>query len=221
MGTTPHLPGLLVAEMGNESSRHHRSPSVRSSIRRNKHHKLPLPLPWNPTYLKDWTDFLGLVSRQYEGNPKYSAFQMIAAAGPTSVSDEFTEPHPIPPNTWTGYGYTQQLYECAWKQMFQTYSTDFPHQYVSLSHGNGVDDVTDPETTLTDLLLDGSTKLGSQFTYQSSASRVSQRITTPRLIRCFRTACHHAGYQLGSSVVTASDKMGAAETRACFGAIDH
>jgi hypothetical protein len=50
---------------------------------------LPLPLPYDTDYLNDWAAFVKAISVVYGGNPN---FRMIAAAGPTSVSDEFTEP---------------------------------------------------------------------------------------------------------------------------------
>jgi hypothetical protein len=46
-----------------------------------------LPLPWDRVYLAHWFDFLKLLSAKYAASP---AFRVIAAAGPTSVSAEFT-----------------------------------------------------------------------------------------------------------------------------------
>jgi hypothetical protein len=50
---------------------------------------MTLPIPWNQGYLNEWFAFLKQVSHRYESDP---SFRMIAAAGPTSVSDEMTEP---------------------------------------------------------------------------------------------------------------------------------
>ena len=67
---------------------------------------------------------------------------MIAAAGPTSVSDEMTEPDKPPAthdiSNWIADKYTPKMYIGAWKKVFKQYKKDFPGQYVSLSHGNDV-----------------------------------------------------------------------------------
>ena len=138
---------------------------------------LPLPLSTNTTYFDDWSAFLGQISAAFETNPE---FRMISAAGPTSVSVEFTEPDStktILPDgltenaEWQLDGYTPALYERAWQEVFNTYAADFPGQYISLSHGN---DVALPKpgsvaTTRTQVLNEASDILGDQFTYQSSA----------------------------------------------------
>lgn len=139
--------------------------------------KLPLPMPWDTTYLTDWNDFLQLVEKKYGGD---SQFRMIAAAGPTSVSDEFTEPDPPKNVTWSDYGYSLQIYENAWQTIFSDYATDFPKQYVSLSHGNGI---SDPDQTRQDLLTEASTTLGARFSYQSMLLPETCRITRRPFLR--------------------------------------
>ena len=99
-----------------------------------------LPISWNQTYLNEWFAFLARVKLRYESNPE---FRMIAAAGPTSVSDEMTEPDNAKPAThdisnWKADKYTPKKYIDAWKMVFNEYKKDFPLQYVSLSHGNDV-----------------------------------------------------------------------------------
>ena len=167
---------------------------------------LPLPMPFstNMEYFTQWNDFLQLVDQRYGGNLH---FRMIAAAGPTSGSDEFTEPDPPPGQSWANYGYTLQNYEGAWQTVFGDYAKDFPIQYVSLSHGNGI---SSPEQTREDLLQDGSAALGAQFAYQSSAltgllSHHDKAITEV----ITQTDADTTGYQLGSAFETAPDKMGA------------
>src|SRR5580704_5082665 len=49
-----------------------------------------LPLPWDSVCLNRWFTFLTQVSERYGNSP---ALRLIAAAGPTSVSDEFTLPN--------------------------------------------------------------------------------------------------------------------------------
>ena len=50
----------------------------------------PLPEPWDANYLSEWYSFLAQVRARYETVP---SFRMIAAAGPTSVSDEMSLPN--------------------------------------------------------------------------------------------------------------------------------
>ena len=48
-----------------------------------------LPMPWDRVYLDRWFAFVKLLGERYGTSP---AFRMIAAAGPTSVSEEMTLP---------------------------------------------------------------------------------------------------------------------------------
>ena len=154
---------------------------------------LPLPMPWDSVYLGDWAAFLKQVSRRYENNRE---FRVIAAAGPTSVSDEFTEPdhdntQEDDPQQWIDDHFTQAKYNAAWQTVFLDYAQDFPKQYVSLSIGKGVpqinadgsivsgtpdqqaqeiaDNVAAERTAIFD---QGSETLAKgQFVYQSSSDR--------------------------------------------------
>jgi hypothetical protein len=95
-----------------------------------------LPMPWDPVYLGHWFDFVKQLSARYG---KSSAFRVVAAAGPTSVSAEFTLPSkPEEIKTWRTLGYTPQKYKAAWQKTFQVYAAEFPNQYVSLSMGFGL-----------------------------------------------------------------------------------
>jgi hypothetical protein len=95
-----------------------------------------LPLPWDKVYLAHWFTFLRQLSARYGKSP---AFRVVAAAGPTSVSVEFTLPNtPEDARKWRDAGYTPDKYEEAWRQVFQAYADDFPNQYVSLSLGFGL-----------------------------------------------------------------------------------
>ncbi len=95
-----------------------------------------LPLPWDQVYLTRWFAFLKLLSDRYG---KFPAFRVIAAAGPTSVSAEFTLPNtPEDVQKWRSIGYTPAKYTEAWQKAFQVYTADFPNQYVSLSLGFGL-----------------------------------------------------------------------------------
>jgi hypothetical protein len=95
-----------------------------------------LPLPWDRVYLGHWFDFLEKLSLRYSKSP---GFRVVAAAGPTSVSAEFTLPHkPEEIQKWRAVGYTPDKYIEAWRKVFEVYATDFPNQYVSLSLGSGI-----------------------------------------------------------------------------------
>ncbi len=92
---------------------------------------LPLPVPWDQTYLSRWFAFLKVIGDRYAGK---TSFRKIAAAGPTSVSAEMTLPYSRNDIVqWEKLGYTSQKYINAWKQTFSAYSSTFPHQYFSLA----------------------------------------------------------------------------------------
>jgi hypothetical protein len=95
-----------------------------------------LPMPWDEVYLNRWFTFVKLLSDRYGTSP---VFRVIAAAGPTSVSAEYTLPsnrEDIP--TWLNAGYTPEKYAAAWEKTFRAYAADFPNQYVSVSMGFGL-----------------------------------------------------------------------------------
>ncbi len=95
-----------------------------------------LPMPWDRVYLNRWFAFLKQLSNRYGKSP---AFKVIAAAGPTSVSDEMTLPN-MRKNLkrWQNASYTPSKYIGAWQEVFQVYAANFPNQYVSLTVGSGL-----------------------------------------------------------------------------------
>lgn len=96
-----------------------------------------LPMPWDMVYLNRWFAFLKLLSSRYGTSP---AFRMVAADGPTSVSDEATLPRsPQDLRKWQTHNYSPSRYVAAWRQTFRVYAADFPNQFVSLSVGHEVD----------------------------------------------------------------------------------
>lgn len=95
-----------------------------------------LPLPWDEVYLKRWFAFVRMLSGRYGNSP---FFRVIAAAGPTSVSAEYTMPAtPEDVRIWQSAHYTPSKYRAAWRKSFREYAADFPNQYVSLSLGFGL-----------------------------------------------------------------------------------
>ncbi len=94
---------------------------------------LSLPMPWDRVYLNRWLAFLKQLSDRYG---KLPAFRVVAADGPTSVSEEMTLPRDI--RKWRNDSYTPRKYIEAWQKVFQAYAADFPNQYVSLAVGNAL-----------------------------------------------------------------------------------
>ncbi len=93
--------------------------------------QLPLPLPWDQTYLNRWFAFLKAVSARYQNRP---AFIKIAADGPTSVTAEMSLPNADADLcTWVTVGYTSDRLIGAWQQVFDHYAQIFPRQYFSLA----------------------------------------------------------------------------------------
>jgi hypothetical protein len=91
-----------------------------------------LPMPWDRVYLNRWFAFLKLLAERYGKSP---AFRIIAAAGPTSVSEEMTLPAYSPPavKKWRSDGYTPAKYLGAWEEAFHFYADTFPNQCVSVT----------------------------------------------------------------------------------------
>jgi hypothetical protein len=90
-----------------------------------------LPMPWDRVYLDRWFAFLKQLSERYGRSP---AFRMIAASGPTSVSDEMTLPNsPSAIQKWLNDSYTPSKYLAAWEEAFHVYADAFPNQCVSLA----------------------------------------------------------------------------------------
>lgn len=144
-----------------------------------------LPMPWDPVYLARWFAFVKQLSDRYGDLP---AFRMIASGGPTSESDEFTEPAgdlSLPNSNpdsvygtalqWIAEGYTSTKYINAWQQTFDEYVADFPNQYISLSWGYGLEinaqgqiSQAQPPLTVQAILEEASDTLGDQFVLQAS-----------------------------------------------------
>jgi hypothetical protein len=90
-----------------------------------------LPMPWDRVYLDRWFAFVKQLGEKYGRSP---AFRMIAAAGPTSVSEEMTLPiSPAAIQKWLDDSYTPGKYLAAWEEAFHVYADAFPNQCVSLA----------------------------------------------------------------------------------------
>ena len=132
-----------------------------------------LPLPWDQVYLGHWFDFLEKLSQRYGKSP---ALRVVAAAGPTSVSAEFTLPQkPEEMQKWRAVGYTPNRYIEAWRKVFEVYAADFPSQYISLSLGTGLNinerSERDPhagKSTKEAIIAEAIRILGRRFAFQNS-----------------------------------------------------
>ncbi len=132
-----------------------------------------LPMPWDSVYLTHWFAFLKQLSDRYGKSP---AFRVVAAAGPTSVSAEFTLPsRPIAVKKWLKNSYTPRKYIGAWRKVLEVYAADFPNQYVSLSMGFGLKinnqgkiDAHEPRRTRQAIIDEAMGLLGRRFALQYS-----------------------------------------------------
>jgi hypothetical protein len=129
-------------------------------------------MPWDRVYLNRWFAFIKELSDRYGKSP---AFRVVAAAGPTSVSAEFTLPNkPEDIEKWRADGYTPSKFEGAWREVSQAYAADFPNQYVSLSLGFGLNineqgkRAPEHEQTRQQIIDDAMSALGSRFVLQMS-----------------------------------------------------
>jgi len=96
-----------------------------------KGEQLPLPLPWDQTYLGRWFAFLTAVSARYQSR---ASFLKIAADGPTSVTAEMSLPNEDADLcAWIAAGYNSDRLIGAWQQVFDQYARIFPRQYFSLA----------------------------------------------------------------------------------------
>jgi len=145
-----------------------------------------LPLPWDPTYQNNWSNFLKAVQAQYASK---TDLLMIGSAGPTSVSDEMSLPGAegskskcttaqinADEATWENLKppYTPSAYEGVWTTAFNDYANDFSNQFTSLSLYPGLP-VDGSSSTLNNsqivgtpkaILGEGFAKFGSKFAVQ-------------------------------------------------------
>jgi hypothetical protein len=138
-----------------------------------KHTVEKLPMPWDNVYLSRWFAFVKQLSDRYGKSP---AFRVVAAAGPTSVSAEFSLPgKPEDIETWLRVGYTPRRYLAAWQKTFQMYAANFPNQYISLSMGSGLNiddrgkrDPRERKRTRQEVIDEAMRVLGRRFVLQFS-----------------------------------------------------
>ena len=177
-----------------------------------------LPMPWDNVYLSRWFAFLKKLSSRYGRLP---AFAVIAAAGPTSVSAEFTLPNkPEDRKKWLDDAYTPRKYTEAWQTTFQVYSEYFPNQYVSLSAPSlpilgpgrkGLDERNRARQAIVDQAM---SLLGRRLVLQWSDLHAGQDAGTARESRHFEFLADYfgrviTGLQMGTNAEHNSGFMGA------------
>jgi hypothetical protein len=178
---------------------------------------MKLPLPWDKVYLTHWFSFLKQLSDRYGKSP---AFRVAAAAGPTSVSAEFTLPmKPEDIAKWRSLGYTPRKYEEAWQKVFEVYAADFTNQYVSLSTGSGLNineqdkrDARAGKPTKEAVIEEGISVLGRRFVLQNSnldGNPEKERGPNNVLLVISYNGRIVTGFQLRTSCLRNSGNMGA------------
>jgi hypothetical protein len=143
-----------------------------------------LPMPWDRVYLSRWFAFLKELSDRYGKSP---AFKIVAAVGPTSLSDEYNLPHtPEELRKWQSDSYRPSKYLGAWREVLRVYAADFPNQYVSLSVGNGLtindQGKLDPRERLRTkeaVVNEAISALGRRFALQLNDVRAGADLHTP------------------------------------------
>jgi hypothetical protein len=177
---------------------------------------MTLPMPWDPVYLANYFGFLQRLSARYGDRPE---FLMVCATGPTSVSEEFTEPNNASGDLakWMKHHYTPTKYLAAWQRTFEIYATLFPNQYVSLSNGHivpinteGVYDPDAPARTTAELVGQAWSTLGAQFGYQSSSLRGTNHYASVHAAVRSYSGRTVTGFLLSTNCQNQSEVMGAA-----------
>jgi len=174
-----------------------------------------LPMPWDTVYLTRWFAFLQQVGNRYG---KSSAFRLIAAAGPTSVSAEMTLPkRPADLRKWQNDAYTPRKYIEAWRKVLQVYRDDFPHQYVSLSVGAGLHindqgriDASEGVRTRQAVIDQAIALCGARFVLQNSDLNASQLQHEPTAFVMGYSGQTITGLQMRKSAELDSAAMGVA-----------
>ena len=171
-----------------------------------------LPLPWNTAYLNLWYEFLRHMASEFRNDRN---FVMVAAGGPTSVSDEMSLPYwtgetTTPPDEppdydlaqkalggsdiamWEALGYDPATYVAAWARTFSMYRKIFPNQYMSLSLIDGL-------PIIRERVFVG--PAGKQLPVEKEAIDSNEFTATPLAIIA-------AGRKYGSSFVLQADGLG-------------
>lgn len=170
---------------------------------------VPLPVPWDATYLTRWFSFVQALGKRYDANP---AVVNVAAAGPTSISEEMSLPNDAQAVAqWKQLGYTLQKYEDAWQQTLAAYVQAFPRTQISLTFYPGlpIPDRSVETATRVDVAKFAFSHYGQHVAFQENG--LSARKATPALgydlVQQY-SALTTGGFEMGTSATQKPDQMG-------------
>ncbi len=102
----------------------------------NPHHKtygklLRMPVPWDESYIKEWTKFVNVLGKRYGSN---DALVLVHMAGPTASSAEMHIPKKGEGKTLIQEaGYSRDKIVEAWREVIDAYSNAFPQKALALN----------------------------------------------------------------------------------------
>jgi hypothetical protein len=168
-----------------------------------------LPLPWDPTYLKRWFTFVHALGERYDANP---AVVNVAAAGPTSISEEMSLPNdPTAVAKWKQLGYTLPEYEGAWQETLTTYMESFPTTQISLTFYPGlpIPDAAAATAARVDLAKFAFSNYGQHVAFQENglSARKASASVGYDLVQQYATQTT-TGFEMGTSATQKPDQMG-------------
>jgi PKD repeat protein len=89
-----------------------------------------MPLPWDPVFLADWTQFIQALGVRYGS---WAALTQVKVTGINMSSEETNLPNTSTDTTdWQAAGYTRVKVENAWQTIADAYSQAFPEVKIAL-----------------------------------------------------------------------------------------
>jgi hypothetical protein len=168
-----------------------------------------LPMPWDATYLSRWFAFVRAFGERYEANP---VVVNVAAAGPTSISEEMS----LPSDTaavaqWKRLGYSLTKYEAAWQQTLAVYVQAFPTTQIALTFYPGlpIPDGSAQTATRVDVAKLAFAQYGQHMTFQENglSARKGTSSLGYELVQQYASQTA-TGFEMGTSATEKPDEMG-------------
>jgi hypothetical protein len=152
-----------------------------------------IPVPWDPVFLTQWTNFIAQLGNRYTANPTLTQVKITginyasAETGlPNSTGVKITSGKQTWTTTndvadWVATGYTRTKVENAWKTIADAWSQAFPNQQIAAiftpNHFPPIDNngksFVNPQGADTQILADlinlGITRYSTQFVMQNNA----------------------------------------------------
>lgn len=90
-----------------------------------------MPVPWSPTFLSDWGQFITAYGARYDGNPQIAIIEGggDGPEGEADLSGTYAQ--------WAAVGYTVPVYAAAIARLIQDFKTAFPHKRISFAGASG------------------------------------------------------------------------------------